>query len=168
MFPACAVQIDLGFIIDQSTSISSAGGAGNWDFILNAVEQIIASFPIGPTRTRVGMVRFASTAELTFSFTQYSSASPLINKVSSLSLQGGETNYAGAYIVANSQMFSGRRTGVKTIAIMITDGVPNVDVENTFVPINVTKNLDIEIFAIGVGTGVSNYKAMIISKKSSI
>lgn len=157
MVSACFAQIDLGFIIDESTSISSSSPPGrpNWDLILSAIQAVIQTFPIGPTQTRVGMVKFATTASLTFTFDRYPTASSLIRVVSGLVLGSGETNYADAYRIANSQLFPGRRPGVKTIAIMMTDGVPNQEVDQTFININATKDSGVEIFAIGVGTQVS-------------
>jgi len=148
----CAVKADIGFILDQSTSIVAAsGGYDNWNSMLNFVQQVIGAFTIGPTQTRVGMVRFSTSASLTFGFSQYMTALTLINIVSSQTFgNGGETDLADAFRVANNQLFSQRRPGLKTICILITDGVPNIEAQNTFVEVNRTKALGVDVFAIGI------------------
>ena len=126
----------------------------NWRDMLDFVQAVVNSFPIGPTLTRIGMVRFSNSASLTFTFEKYATAFQLTAVITQLTLQGGETNMADAFRVANKDLFSTRRDNVKTICIMITDGKPNVEVDQTFVEINKTKALGIEVYAIGIASGV--------------
>ena len=152
----CAAKADIGFIVDQSTSIVLApGGNDNWNSILNFVQQVIQSFSISPTLTRVGMVRFSTNASFEFGFTSYSDAPSLILNVSSLQIRGGQTNYADAFRSANTNLWPNRRTDVKTICIFITDGNANEETDKTFIEVNKTKELGIEVYAIGVTNQVN-------------
>ena len=118
------------------------------------VQAVVNAFPISSSMTRIGMVRFSNSASFTFGFDTYTSASQLTSVISQLALQGGETNMAAAFRVANQQLFPYRRSDVKTICILITDGQPNVEVDQTFIQINNTKNFGIEVYAIGITNGV--------------
>jgi secreted protein with Ig-like and vWFA domain len=122
----------------------------NWYDMLNFVQQIINSFPISPTHTRFGLVRFSSKAVYDFGFSRYTNSPDLINAVQGLVMAGGETNLSGAFWLANQQLVPGRRPNVKCIVILITDGQPNLDVDTTFININNTKVFGCEIFAIGI------------------
>jgi uncharacterized protein YegL len=145
------VKADVALILDQSTSIqSAAGGMQNWNDMLNFVQQVINAFPISPTLTRFGLVRFSSSAVFDFGFSRYTNSPDLINAIQSLIMAGGETNFSGAFWLTNQQLLPQKRQDVKCIVIMITDGQPNVDVDTTFVNINATKALGCEVFAIGI------------------
>jgi secreted protein with Ig-like and vWFA domain len=151
------VKADIGLILDQSTSIQSAsGGMQNWYDMLNFVQQVINAFPISPTLTRFGLVRFSSKAVFDFGFSRYTNSPDLINAIQNLAMAGGETNFSGGFWLANQLLFPGRRPDVKCIVIMITDGQPNVDVDSTFTNINITKSLGCEVFAIGITNQVLN------------
>lgn len=151
----CGTKADIGFILDESTSI---GSQELFNYGLNFMLQIINSFPIGPSQTRIGVVKFSTTAYLQFGFNQYTTAQSVGNAVSNLIWNGGQsTDIAAAFRTANEQMFSERRTDpdVRTICILITDGQPNVEADKTFDEVQKTKNSSIEVFAIGIGREVN-------------
>ena len=152
----CPAKTDIAVILDQSTSIeAAAGGLLNWYAMLSFTQAVINSFSIGTTLTRVGLVRFSTVASLEFPFNRYSNAPELLDAVSGLELNGGETNYAAAFRVANTQLLPNRRPEVKAICIFITDGQPNMEVDLTFTEVNKTKELGCEIYAVGVTANVS-------------
>jgi Mg-chelatase subunit ChlD len=150
---ACSYYADIAFILDQSTSIDIHEGA--WQNQLDFVVQVIRSFAIGQMETRIGLIVFSDSAELKFDFNRFSTAQDIINYVTGLRLGGGETNMAAAFRIANQQLFPSRRSSVKTICVLITDGQPNIETSQTFVEINKTKELGVEVFAIGVTDQVS-------------
>ena len=55
--------IDLGFVLDGSGSIEDKG-VGNWDLVINFVDNIIDRFDVGSDKTRVGLVAFSNQAQL--------------------------------------------------------------------------------------------------------
>ena len=63
LFTVCTAVADIVIILDQSTSIVSVdGGFDNWVNLLEAVVQVISSFQISPSLTRIALVRFSSRA----------------------------------------------------------------------------------------------------------
>ena len=93
----CAKQAEIGIILDHSTSIvnPARGGYDNWDIsVKEFVKKLIEAFPIGPTLTRVGIVRFSSRAELAFGFNAYNNSRTMLEAVKREEIQGGETNIA--------------------------------------------------------------------------
>ena len=150
-FTVCAAKADIGFIVDQSTSIVFQNpDYSNWYSCLSFIQQVIQSFRISPSHTRVGLIRFNNTAQLEYGFTTYTDSPSLMSAVSNLKLEGGNTSYTAAFRVANNQLWTQRRQNVQTICIFITDGQPNIDTDQTYDEINVTKALGIQVFAIGV------------------
>ncbi len=155
----CAVcgEADIGFILDDSSSINSVT---NWNYELNFVERIISLLQIGPTLNRIGVVKFSRNATLEFGFTKYTTASDLDMAVRALNWTGGDrTDIAVAFQTAIEELFSQRRPDKRTICILITDGQPNSgkanDTEETYSKADFIKQgLGIEIFAIGVGKEV--------------
>jgi von Willebrand factor type A domain len=147
----CAAKADIAFILDQSTSIQAAtGGVTNWYDMIDFVVQVIDAFPISPTLTRIGLIRFSSQAVFDFGFSRFTNSPDVVGYVENMVAAGGETNFSGAYWLANQLLLPGRRSNVKCIVIMITDGQPNIDVETTFVNINITKEMGCEVFAVGI------------------
>lgn len=147
--------------MDHSTSIVFQNpDYSNWYSCLSFIQQIIQSFSISPTDTRVGLIRFNNTAQLEFGFTAYTDSPSLLSAVSNLKLEGGNTSYTAAFRVANSQLWTQRRQNVQTICIFITDGQPNIDTDQTYDEINATKDIGIEVFAIGVTNKVCMQKSM--------
>jgi secreted protein with Ig-like and vWFA domain len=122
----------------------------NWYDMLSFVQQIVNSFPISESLTRFGLIRFSSMATLDFGFNRYTNSPDLISAIQNLYMAGGETNVSGAFWLANELLFPGRRTNVKCMAIFISDGQPNVDINSTFINIDVTKAFGCEVFAVGI------------------
>jgi hypothetical protein len=147
----CPAAADIAFILDQSTSIIAAqGGWDNWQSMLDFIVQVIESFPISPSQSRVALTRFSSAAFLDFNFNTFNSSQNVVNYVRGMQLQGGEANTASGFRVLNTQILPTRRLTATTIVILITDSQPNIDVPNLFVQINATKRFGIPIFAIGI------------------
>jgi len=96
----CDQQADIGVIVDHSTSIVAEynGGYDNWDVSLkDFLIQLIDSFPIGPTLTRMGMVGFSNNAWLYFGFDTHNNPRTLRQAVIDWEITGGETNIAQVY-----------------------------------------------------------------------
>jgi len=58
------------------------------------IYKLIEAFPVGPTLSRFGIVSFSRTAWLSFGFDAYNDSQTLINAVSDMNIEGGETNIA--------------------------------------------------------------------------
>ena len=99
--------------------------------------------------TRFGLVKFADVAAIKFYFNNFTNARDLIKFVSSMPIEGGETNIADGFRKALI-VFQGARPGIKKLAILVTDGAANLDKKNTFTEVNETKANNVEIFVVGM------------------
>jgi len=93
----CAKQAEIGIILDHSTSIvdPSRGGYDNWEGpVRGFITRLIEAFPIGPALTRVGMVGFSTRAWLEYGFNAYNNSRLMIDAVTDMDINGGETNIA--------------------------------------------------------------------------
>jgi len=89
---------DIVFILDESTSIVYAqGGYNNWyTDILGFVQQLVASFSISPTATRVGLIKFSDNTSVGFYLDQYTDEANLSDAIGQQDIAGGETDIAAA------------------------------------------------------------------------
>jgi uncharacterized protein YegL len=145
----CSAVVDIGIFLDDSGSIAAV-----WPIMLDFIQQVITSFTIGPTLSRVALIRFSSSASLEFGFSRYSDSASLSQAVGSLIHAGGGTNYIPAFTLANNMLWPTRRANVKTICFFITDGQPSDGEAAILTEVSKTKNLGIDIYTIGVNAGV--------------
>lgn len=82
--------------MDQSTSIvSAAGGYNNWNtYMLGFAQTLASSFPISPSLTQIGVIKFSYSATPAFSLNAYNDTISLSNAILNLELDGGETDIA--------------------------------------------------------------------------
>ena len=171
---ACAAQADVCFIVDSSGSIrdnnppgATAGGpTDNWTLLLEFVGEIIGAFVIGQRDTRVGVVVYSSSAELSIPLTRFDDKTQLQNAVRQLNYIGGFTNTADALRVARQQCFSssnGNRGSAPDLAIIITDGVPTLNIERTQPEAMALRSEDVEVIAIGITNNVDSNTLRMLS-----
>ena len=61
-----------------------------------------------------------------------------------------------AFRVARTELFSEARPNVTKLAVLITDGKANREVEDTFKEANLTKAGNVDVFSVGITSDVSN------------
>ena len=160
------MQADIVFIIDESTSIVVATYDNWYVSILGFIVSVINAFPIGPTLTRFGLVKFSEVAAIQFYFNNFTNSRDVINFVSSMLIDGGRTNMADGFRKA-LVIFQGARPGIKKLAILVTDGTANIDRENTFTQVNETKANNVEIFVVGITSQVDETELTAIASYPS-
>ena len=111
----CRRRLDLAFLIDGSGSIE-AYGRGNFQRCLNFVKQVVASFGISPSQTRVGIVLFSSRAWLIANFRSYRSKQSVLHAVSRIRYPRGGTRIGRALRFAKYQLFRKRTSQRKVSA----------------------------------------------------
>ena len=78
IFPVvCKTRLDLGFVIDASSSL----GQKNFERCLKFVERIIESLKIGRGYTRVGVMLYSSNAAVKIRLGQYNYKQDLLKAV---------------------------------------------------------------------------------------
>jgi len=160
--------VDLILILDQSTSVIAVNNnRDNWYVhMLGFAASIVEEFQISPEMTRVGVMKFSEDADVVFHLYNYMDVDSMVAAVRVLEIDGGNTNTAAALKAARTEMLieeRGARKGVRQLIFLITDGVANIDPEQTQVEARLTKAAGIEIFAVGVTTWVDELQLVTIA-----
>lgn len=143
-------MLDLGLVIDSSTSIEEDGYEEQRRFLIT----LINSLTIDNGDVRVGAVQFSDRARLEFYLNRYRSQSEIIGNINTMTYIKGETNIAEALRLTREQIFrpsNGDRTGVRNVALVITDANSNVEAFRTIPEADLLKASSAIIISVGVG-----------------
>ncbi|KAF4106105.1 collagen alpha-6(VI) chain-like [Onychostoma macrolepis] len=148
MSRACndTAEADIVLLVDSSGSI----GARDFEEVKKFLHAFVDSFNLRPDKVRVGLAQFSDRPYQEFLLGAYSDKKDLHQKLNRLIYRRGGTNTGQALTFIRENYFSLARKNVPGIAIVITDGESNDDVEE---PSQRLRNLGVFIFVIRVGTG---------------
>ena len=102
---------------------------------------------------RVGVITYSTDVHIEFRMNEYTTKSQVFDAIEQIPYRHGSTNTADALKVMK-KMFTpeyGDRPAVKNIAIVVTDGVSNINARRTIPEAESAKALGIHIYAIGIG-----------------
>ena len=126
----CPARVDLAIVLDQSSSITFQGTDVNWHLMLNFVKELVGSFPIGQSLTRVAVVTFSNHANIQWTFNAFGDLVTLEGAIDDLEHMGGNTSISAGLRVTREQLYgdpnSGNRPEVVDVTFVITDGRANV------------------------------------------
>uniref|UniRef100_A0A914ELJ8 VWFA domain-containing protein n=1 Tax=Acrobeloides nanus TaxID=290746 RepID=A0A914ELJ8_9BILA len=127
---------------------------------LNAIESFINDLKIGDSYqdSHVGLVTFSENAIVQFKLSDYTDKTSLLNAIKNTQYADGSgTNIPSGMEMALNKVFqkSGDRANVPNVMILITDGNDQYDVS---VLQSQAKQLNVDIFALGVGRGYNRTK----------
>ena len=152
--------MDLIFVLDSSSSIGSVNFQEVREFVKNF---IMSGITIGRDDDQVGVILFGSTAQVVFNLNAYQTQAELLNAINSISYTGQRTNTAAALRQLIDEGFTvggGARLDSKTVlrvAIVMTDGMSNVNPSDT--PIAAARVHDFKpaifVYAVGVTDNVN-------------
>jgi uncharacterized protein YegL len=150
----CQTSVDLVFLLDGSGSI----GANNFKKVKEFVKKVVDFFNIGKSGTHIGVVQYSTKAVTEFNLARYFTKSEMKNAVDRIPYQSGWTYTAEALNHLSKNIFTrqaGMRTdaGIPKVLVLITDGKSQGD--SVGPPAEALKNIGINIFGIGVGSGIS-------------
>jgi len=97
-------------------------------------------------------------ATLNFYLTNFTDKTALVDAVRNIPYGGGNTNTTGALRLMRTEIFNaikGDRADVPNVAILISDGVPNREIDQLGAEVSHVKNSGIRIIGVGVTTAVS-------------
>lgn len=143
-------RLDIVFVLDASSSV----GTTNFDEMKDFVKDFLLDADIDKDKARVGVIIYSTSEHVMFQMNHYHTKADVFKAVDNIKYITGVTNTAGALKTMRENMFSaanGDRPGVKNIAIVVTDGMSNVNPSKTVPEANDARANNIEIFAIGVG-----------------
>ena len=126
----CDNAADIVFVVDSSGSIEKERFGTVRDFVKNVIREL----DVDNGKVHVGIIYYSDVAELHYPLAESAVAEDVLHAVDTMSFVGNETNTAGALAMMRSHMFNGRlgdRPEVPNYAILITDGVPNIERRKT-------------------------------------
>ncbi|XP_056421865.1 collagen alpha-1(XII) chain isoform X3 [Hyla sarda] len=146
--PRCSISAvaDVVFLVDGSWSV----GRANFKYILDFMSSLVSAFDIGEEKTRVGVVQYSSDTRTEFNLNKYLNKKDLLAAIKRIPYKGGNTMTGEAidYLRRNTFVQSaGSRKGFPRIAIIITDGKSQDEVE---IPAKELQNLGVEVFTLGI------------------
>jgi len=147
-FNECVV--DLGFVLDGSGSV----GQDHWQKTIDYVTSFATTLNISQEKAQIGVVTFGNEASLQIQLNATHNVPELTTQLSNLHYLDQNTNTAAGIRVAREQLFTearGDRSFAANIMIIITDGLPTWEVNNTYPEAMKANDADIKIFTIGVG-----------------
>ncbi|CAG2236186.1 COL6A [Mytilus edulis] len=143
-------RADIFFVLDQSSSLQTWE---NFQKELEFVREVIDRIETGPTKAQVGLMKFSTDATTEFHLGDHTTKTDLVNAVSMVNWEGGNTNTDKAINLLIDRGFNkifGARENVPQIAIFLTDG-GSTKASLTEEAIERLQETDIISFAIGVG-----------------
>ncbi|XP_076025921.1 collagen, type XXVIII, alpha 2a [Genypterus blacodes] len=110
--------MELVFVIDSSESV----GPENFEIIKDFVTRLVDRTTVGRNATRIGLVLYSLDVQLEFNLARYMTKQDVKQAIRKM-LYMGEGTYTGTAIrKATQEAFFSARTGVRKVAIVITDG----------------------------------------------
>ena len=150
----CTAKADIVILMDGSGSV----GSSNFQTALEFMSSLVSNYDIGLDETRVGVVVYSSSPSPRINLNSYSDADSLQTAIESISYPSGGTRTGAAidYVRVNSftTSFGARDSskGVARVLIVATDGRSGDSVD---APSDRARNDGINVFAIGIGTGIN-------------
>ncbi len=147
-----SIQADIVFAVDASSSVKEH----NFREQLRFVSRIVQRLDVDGGHARVGLLSFHSYPRIHFHLRDYKTQSQVLEAIKSVWYRYGGTNTADAIRTVRKVMFTrskGARTvdGVPQVLVLITDGVSNMDANQTMPEAQVAHKAGIHIYTIGVG-----------------
>ena len=141
--------MDLIFVLDASTSVTEP----NFKLMLDFLKDFLYIANIDDGNVRVGVVIYSTQVHIQFQMNEYTSKGEVYRAIDNIPYRYGSTNTADG-LKAMRSMFAprfGDRRGVKNVAIVITDGVSNINARRTIPEAEGARAEGIHIYVIGIG-----------------
>ena len=138
------------FVLDASTSVTELNFLVMKDFI----KDFLFNANIDDGNVRVGIIIYSTEDYLQFHLDEYQDKLALFTAIDDIPYRYGSTNTADALNTMRTQMYTaanGDRPGVPNVAIVITDGVSNINSRRTIPEAEQARAEGIHIYAIGIG-----------------
>ena len=151
LIPECHdALVDMVFVLDASTSVTEMNFLVMKDFI----KDFLFEANIDGGNVRVGIIIYSTEDHLQFHLNAHQSKLDMFIAIDAIPYRYGSTNTADALKTMRTEMFTaanGDRPGVPNIAIVVTDGVSNINSRRTIPEAEEARAQGIHIYAIGIG-----------------
>lgn len=152
--PVCAKKLDVGIILDGSTSVTSK----NWHKTLDFIKSFAKEFSVSKEEVHFGVLHFAWRVFMDFKISdqEFWNQDALANKVSSIRYPYGGTRTDLALTSARNNFFCekecGNRKGVPKVLLVLTDGKSSYNAQPVKEAAQPMKDAGVTILSIGVGS----------------
>jgi collagen type VI alpha len=146
----CSGQGDIVFLIDSSGSV----GKENFARLLAFVHEFVKPLNIDSGRYRVGLLVFSDDANVIFHLNKFKSTTDVLDAIAATKYVYGSTNTAAALNEMRTHMFTednGDRPDVPNVVVFITDGISNINNDQTMPEARQVHSAGIGVVAIGIG-----------------
>lgn len=142
----CFRQLDVVIVLDGSGSLEDS-----FETSMRLTKRIVQGLNFAGGRTRVGVMTYSDSSTIQFNLNEYSDKASVLNAISFAQVSGF-TNTQDALRVLRTQMFNsaGDRPGVQNVAIVMTDGLSNVQQDNTIPEAQLAQQSGITVMAVGI------------------
>nr|XP_019940581.1 PREDICTED: collagen alpha-1(XII) chain isoform X1 [Paralichthys olivaceus] len=144
------VQADVVLLVDGSYSI----GLQNFAKVRAFLEVLVNSFDIGPNKVQLSLVQYSRDPHTEFALNTHHHISTVVKAVRAFPYRGGSTNTGKAMTYVREKIFipaRGARQNVPRVMVLITDGKSSDSFKDAATNL---RNIDVEIFAVGVKDAV--------------
>ena len=164
LYIGCGSGLDIVFVLDASGSIR----ANNFVTMKDFVKSIVSHFEIGFDKTRVGVIRFASSASIVIPLGSNNDALQLNNSITNIVYTEGMKTATHLALNLLNTAFSNARTsqGVPRVAIVFTDGQSNYP-SLTIRAAQAVHSTGIVVYSFGIGSSVNINELHAIASSSS-
>lgn len=138
------------FVLDASTSVTEE----NFEMVKDFMKDFIYPIDIDRGTVRVGVVVYSTEVFVQFNLNSHQSKVNIFNAIDEVPYNDGNSNTADAIKIVRSEMFTqanGDRPDVPNVAIIVTDGISNLNARRTIPEAEQAHADGIHIFAIGIG-----------------
>lgn len=144
------IQADIVLLVDGSYSI----GLANFAKVRSFLEVLVNSFDIGPNKVQISLVQYSRDPHTEFALNKHHDLSAVVKAIRTFPYRGGSTNTGKAMTYVREKIFvssRGARESVPRVMVLITDGKSSDSFKD---PATNLRNVDVEIFAVGVKDAV--------------
>ena len=137
-------------MLDSSTSV----GQDNYAKMLKFCKDFLHAANIDSGDVRVGVVSYSTKVTVEFNLNEYKNRKDLNEAIDNIPWRYGSTNTADGLLSMHDVMFTaanGDRPNVPNIAVVITDGVSNINSRRTIPEAEAARKKGIHIYTIGIG-----------------
>ena len=149
------IDLDVVFLID----ISSPTRRHNIKSLSNSLKSFIISSSVDSGKTRIGIVTYSSKVYVQCYLNTCSSKLDLLSAIDQITYVPGNRNTADGIQIVRNNLFNkanGDRPKAANILIVITNGLSDMNVMEIIPEAEMSRDVDIEIFAVGIGIKVTD------------
>ena len=149
------IDLDVVFLID----ISSPTRRYNIKSLANSLKSFIISSSVDSGKTRIGIVTYSSKVYVQCYLNTCLSKIDLLSAIDEITYIPGNRNTADGIQIVRNNLFNkanGDRPKAANILIVITNGLSDMNVMEIIPEAELSRDVDIEIVAVGIGIKVTD------------